>query len=225
MLKANKKRWFEKVFFVYNRNLLNRRFHSFQVSGLENLMKRKVEIPTIIYCNHSSWWDGLVAFHINRQTKLDGYWMMEENQLKNLQPFRKLGAFSVVKESPREVLKSINYSVRLLKEKKNRAIWIFPQGEIMPNDLRPIKFYNGISRIVEKAEKCQLFCVAMRYEFLGNFKPDIFINIKESEIIKVDEHFDSKVFMKKLSDKLTENLAELKNYILENNLKDFSNII
>ncbi len=225
MLEANKKRWFEKIFFLYNGNLLKRRFHTFQVSGLENLIKRQTEIPTIIYCNHSSWWDGLAAFHIGYNTDLDNYFMMEEKQLKDLQLFRKLGAFSVVKENPREGLKSINYSVKLLKENRNRAIWIFPQGEILPNDLRPIKFYNGISRVVEKIGKCQIFCVALRFEFLEEFKPEIFTKIENAEIIQIDKNFNSKLFTKQLSDKLTKNLAELKINILENNLRDFTNII
>lgn len=225
MLKANKKGWFEKSFYVYNRNLLSRRFNSFQVSGLENLVDRKTEIPTIIYCNHSSWWDGLVAFHIGQKTDLDSYFMMEEKQLKNLKLFLKLGAFSVVKESPREGLRSINYAVKLLKEKQDRAIWIFPQGEILPNDLRPIKFYNGISRMIEKVGKCQIFCVAMRFEFLGEFKPDIFVKIDETEVVSIDESFDSKSFTKKLTEKLTENLADLKAHILENTLSNYKNII
>ena len=225
MLKANKKRWFEKLFYIYNRNLLKRRFHSFQVSGLENLTERQAEIPTIIYCNHSSWWDGLVAFHIGQKANLNDYFMMEEKQLKNLKLFLKLGAFSVVKASPRKGLKSINYAVKLLKEKPNRAIWIFPQGEILLNDFRPIKFYNGISRIIEKIGKCQLVCIAMRIEFLVDFKPVIFVKINKSEIILVKENFDSKTFTKNLSDNLTENLTELKNHILKNNLKSFDNII
>ena len=98
MLTAKKSAVFERVFAVYNRNLLNRRFHSLNVCGLENLTERNAQLPLIIYANHSSWWDGLAAFEISRAARLDSYMMMEEKQLKKLFPFRLLGAFSVVRE-------------------------------------------------------------------------------------------------------------------------------
>ena len=107
MLEANKNHWFEKLFTVYNRNLLKRRFHSFNVSGLDFLKNRDSRIPSIIYANHSSWWDGLIIFEICRKLNCDFYVMMEEKHLENLPLFRKLGAFSVIRENPREAVKSI----------------------------------------------------------------------------------------------------------------------
>ncbi len=225
MLEANKKLWFEKVFYFYNQNLLRRRFDSFQVTGFENLINKEKHKPTIIYCNHSSWWDGLVIFHLSQKAKLDFFVMMEEKQLKNLQLFRKLGAFSVVRENPREGLKSINYSVKLLQENPNRTLCLFPQGEILPNDNRPIEFFNGISRIIEKIKTCNIFSIAMRYEFLGDFKPQIFLKIKNIDILDNSKNLNSKEFTKKLSDILTINLNELKNDILESKLKNYRNII
>src|SRR3712207_6621959 len=110
MLAAKKKRWFEEIFALYNRNLFKRRFHSLQISGLEFLQKRNEQSPIIIYANHSSWWDGLVAFDVTRAACLDAFVMMEEKQLKKLFPFRWLGAFSVVRENPRKSLESIKYA-------------------------------------------------------------------------------------------------------------------
>lgn len=167
----------------------------------------------------------MAAFQISQKADLEAFLMMEEKQLKNLRLFRKLGAFSVVRENPREALKSINYSVKILKEKTDRAIWIFPQGEILPNDLRPVKFYNGISRIIEKIGKCQIFCVAVRYEFLGEFKPEIFVSLEKAEIIKAGVGFDSKSFTLKLAANLENNLDNLKNRIIKNDINEFQNII
>src|SRR5215210_7489129 len=101
MLEANKSLWFEKIFGVYNRNLFKRRFNSLQVSGLNLLKEKEDKTPLIIYANHSSWWDGLVAFQISFQCGLDSYIMMEEKHLKKLRLFRKLGAFSIVRENAR----------------------------------------------------------------------------------------------------------------------------
>ena len=213
MLEAKKSRLFDKIFAVYNQNLFRRRFNSLRVSGLNFLRERDKNFPLLIYANHSSWWDGLVAFQISRRAKLDSYIMMEEKQLRKLRLFRRLGAFSVVREKPREAMKSINYAVELLRENPRRAVWIFPQGEILPNDIRPLRFYNGLTKIIEKIGNCYAVPIAMRYEFLGEFKPEIFVKIGEPEFIKIDENFHSKNSTSAFEKQLAENLNVLKTQV------------
>lgn len=223
MITAKKSFWFEKLFTVYNRNLLKRRFSSLNISGLEFLSEKEKELPAIIYANHSSWWDGLTAFEISRAAQLDLYVMMEEKQLKKLFLFKYLGAFSVVRENPREAIKSINYAANLLREKHDRSLWIFPQGKILPNDLRPLNFYNGISRIIEKTGNCLVFPSAIRYEFLGKFKPAIFVKIGKSEHIK--SNFTSKKMTKTFEMNLMRVLDEMKSDITNKNLSGYKNIL
>lgn len=226
MLEARKSRWFEEIFAVYNRNLFRRRFHSLKVSGLENLEKKSQNnTPFLLYANHSSWWDGLVAFEISRTMRSDSFIMMEEKQLKKLFLFRRLGAFSVVRENPREAVKSINYAANLLKEKPNRTLWIFPQGEIFPNDRRPLKFFHGVSRIVEKVGQVFAVPVALRFEFLGEFKPEIFVQIGEPELIEVDKNFDAKDSTKSFEQRLTETLDALKSDVLAEAFDDYVKIV
>lgn len=225
MLKAKKSRWFEEIFAVYNRNLLRRRFYSLKISGLDFLKSRDGNLPFLIYANHSSWWDGLVAFQISRETQSDSFIMMEEKHLKKLFLFRRLGAFSVVRENPREAVKSINYAANLLKENPNGTLWIFPQGEILPNDRRPLNFYHGAARAVEKAGQIFTVPLAMRYEFLGEFKPEIFVKIGAPEFVSVDKSSDTKNLTKQFEQRLTETLDELKNDVLTGNLQNYENIL
>jgi len=224
MLKANKSRWFEKIYAVYNRNLFNRRFNSLQVSGLKFLKVKEEKTPLIIYANHSSWWDGLTAFQISRQAGLDSFIMMEEKQLKKLRLFRKLGAFSVVRENNREALKSINYAIQILEQNPKRTLWIFPQGEISPNDARPLRFYNGLARIIKRLEKCSVISLAMRYEFLGEYKPDIFVKIEKTELSATDLKRKPQDISDILAVNLSDNLDELKTEITKGNYSNFEKI-
>lgn len=177
MIKANKSPVFEFIFERYNRWLIRRRFDSVLLKGETGLLSQQDSLPIIFCVNHSSWWDGLVAYLLSRRFHLNGYWMMEEKQLKNLRPFTWLGAFSVVREDAREAAASIKYAINVLKGKRETALWIFPQGEILPNDVRPIRFFSGIQTIAERVSPCIVVPIALRYEFLGNYKPSIFINI------------------------------------------------
>jgi 1-acyl-sn-glycerol-3-phosphate acyltransferase len=179
-------------------------------------------IPLIIYCNHSSWWDGLVAFQLSFEAGLDSFMMMEEKQLQNLFLFRLLGAFSVVREKPREAYQSIVYAEKLLKEKPHRTLWIFPQGEILPNDLRPIKFYNGLGKIIEKLGNCAAISLSMRFEFFGKFKPQIFVRIDEPETFRVRQELDSKQLTDKFEKRLTGNLEQLKTDVINQNLAAYT---
>ncbi len=223
MLAAQKSYWFERVFSIYNRNLFRQRFSSLKVAGLERLRERDKSVPLVLYANHSSWWDGLVSFEIGRTAQLDHFVMMEEKQLEKLFLFRRLGAFSVNKEKQREILKSLDYAVNLLKEKPNRALWIFPQGEILPNDARPLKFYNGLKRIIVKTGKCFAAPVAMRYEFLGDFKPEAFARIGELKLvnqINIDKRTNEQ-----LAANLTVELDDLKADILYGRIGIYENLI
>lgn len=224
MLEANKSAVFEKIFAIYNRNLLARRFHCIRVRGLHFLLNKDVNNPLIIYCNHSSWWDGLAAFQISFESRLDSFIMMEEKQLRSLFLFRYLGAFSVNREKPREAYESIDYAARIFREKSDRALWIFPQGEILPNDSRPLKFFRGIAKIVEKIEKCFVASLSIRYEFLGNFKPEIFIQIGEPTFLSAGKDFDSDRLTKNLADNLTRNLDELKLAITNRDYEGFAEL-
>lgn len=225
MLEANKNLWFEKLFAVYNRNLLKRRFHSLKVKDFSQIKNRNEKIPLIIYANHSSWWDGLVFFEILKSREFDSFVLMEEKQLAKLKFFRKLGAFSVVRENPREALKTIEYTAGLLKENSNNTLWIFPQGEILPNDRRPVIFYNGFSRTIAKTDGCFVLPLAIRYEFLGEYKPEIFVNIGNAEFIKSDENFNIKKRTKYFAENLTVVLDELKSDILNKNLAEYRKIV
>ena len=225
MLKAKKSDWFERVFAIYNRNLIKRRFGSLNVLNLDILENLNREFPLIIYANHSSWWDGLVAFQISHKAELDSYILMEEKHLKRFFLFRRLGAFSVNRENAREALKSIKYSADLLRGDPNRTLWIFPQGEISPTDARPLLFYNGFSRIIAKTGRCFVLSLAIRYEFADEFKPEIFVKISKAEYVEPDENFKVKERTKYFAGNLTANLDELKADISNKNLIDYRKIV
>ena len=220
-MEANKNVWFEKIFAIYNRNLLKRRFNSFQVQNLPQLKNRNKKIPLIIYANHSSWWDGLVLFEILKGHEFDSFVMMEEKQLIDLNFFRRLGAFSIVRENPVQAIESIKYAVEILTSGETKTLLIFPQGEILANDKRPFRFYHGLSYLVDKLNECYLVPCSIRFEFLKNFKPDIFVKFGELEFYNNSEKISRKYVTKKLEEKMTENLDSLKSAIIENDFNNF----
>jgi chlorobactene lauroyltransferase len=195
---------------------------SLRIEGFENLANRDKSIPHIIYANHSSWWDGLIMFQICREAKVDLFAMMEEKQVLEYPFHRKLGAFSVVRENPRDALKAVKYAADLLKEDSERCVLIFPQGELVANEKRPIIFFNGISRVIEKIENSKAIPVAIRYEFGNDWKPEILIKIDKPQ--GFEKGIDRKEITKLLENKLTENLDSISKSIGEKNLESYKKI-
>ncbi len=138
------------------------------------------EGPVIVYMNHPGWWDGYMAFLLDKivlNERFQSYIMMEEKQLRIYRFFTWCGAFSVDRRRPGEAERSIAYISRLLRERRDRMLWILPQGRIVPNDRRPLKVYPGIARIAKQAGDVLFWPVALRYEFRGEQRPEAFIRV------------------------------------------------
>jgi 1-acyl-sn-glycerol-3-phosphate acyltransferase len=147
---------------------------------VEGPLPHPADGPLIIYFNHPSWWDGYMACIVNRVVLRDRfrpYLMMEEPELRRYQFFSWSGCFSVNRQDARAAARSVAYISRLLAERRDRALLIFPQGEITPNDRRPLAIFSGIAHVASRAGGAALLPVALRYEFRGEQRPEAFIRL------------------------------------------------
>ncbi|GAB4438467.1 MAG: lysophospholipid acyltransferase family protein [Chloroflexi bacterium OHK40] len=137
--------------------------------------------PLVLYLTHSSWWDGYLMYVIHRMVlggRFDAHLMMEERQLRAYRFFTWSGAFSVNRHDPDEAQRSLQYAAGLLRGGiRPRALFIFPQGKIVPADRRPLVTYPGVARIIALVGEVQLCPVALRYEFLGQQWPHAFMRL------------------------------------------------
>ncbi|NWG18732.1 MAG: 1-acyl-sn-glycerol-3-phosphate acyltransferase [Chloroflexi bacterium] len=144
--------------------------------------------PLIIYMNHPGWWDGYMAFLLDTivfRRGFESYIMMEEKQLRAYRFFTWCGAFSVDRKRPGEAARSIAYGSHLLRERRDRILWILPQGRIVPNDRRPVTVYPGVARLAQQTRDVLLWPVALRYEFRGEQRPEAFIRAGPAHLVDV----------------------------------------
>jgi len=176
VIAANKNDILDSLLFVYFRWLARRAFYTIAGRGLEHLRNLPPDRPAIIFCNHTNWWDGLMVYLLTRQMSHKAvYCMMEEKQLKHYRFFTWLGAFSVDLSSPLRSAAALRYAQRLL-QKKETAIWIFPQGKLsLPND--PVEVKPGTDYLAQNAPHALLVGVSMRYEFFRENRPNVLIEI------------------------------------------------
>jgi 1-acyl-sn-glycerol-3-phosphate acyltransferase len=178
--------------------------------------------PLILYLNHSGWWDGYLMYVIHRVVlggRFDSHLLMEEKQLRAYRFFTWSGAFSINRHDPEDARKSQQYAANLLRSRRNRALFIFPQGRIVPNDQRPLVLYPGIARIVALAGSVQLCPVALRYEFLGQQWPHAFIRIGPPHHIA--DPGDAEATMAELTARLTEAVDALRDDVVNGLMERF----
>lgn len=208
MLPANKSRLFDHMFFHYHQKyLLERRFRYVGFTGdLDPLL---VEGRPVLYImNHSSWWDGLLAYHAFRKlTNHDHYVMMEEKQLKKFTFFRKLGAFSINKESASDVKASFEYTTQLLRAGKR--VWMYPQGKIMHQDLRPLTFQRGIGVLLRRVPDAAVIPVTLVHGMYGQDKPEALM-MAGPPLLDNWEMMDSRLITSRLETVMVEQLDSQK---------------
>ncbi len=181
--------------------------------------------PVILFGNHSSWWDGYMVMLLNEQVwGLDAYIMIEEAQLARYQFFRLLGGFSVNRQNGRSAAASITYSADLLNNKPGRMLVIFPQGEILANDRRPLIFYSGVGHLARRVRDVRFYPLALRYEFIGEQRPEVFLSVG-TPLHFADSSATPKDIAASLAQALTNELDRLRDDVIAYRLQSFTTVI
>ena len=132
--------------------------------------------PILLICNHTGWWDGIWALHLNQQVlNRKFYFMMLEDQLRKNWFFRYTGGFSI-RKSTRSVIESLAYTVELLSNNQNLVL-MFPQGKIQSMHRSEFIFEKGIEKVLKATqnEVDVVFQVNLT-DYFSNAKPSVFMN-------------------------------------------------
>ncbi len=172
MIRAQHRLWADIIFQPYLTWLFKRNFHEIQLLGI--LPKIPDDLPVLLLPNHSTWWDGFFVYLLNKKIfHRTAYLMMLEKQLSKYKFFTKIGAYSIEPENRRSIIESLEYTVELLNQEMP-LVSIFPQGQLLPWDTRPLGYKRGVEWILRKYRKSvTVLPLAIRTEFLGEKRPRV----------------------------------------------------
>ncbi|WP_150268244.1 lysophospholipid acyltransferase family protein [Paenibacillus tepidiphilus] len=171
MLKAAKSKSFNALFRRYNSwYLLRRHFRFIGISG--DLQPASAGNSPVLYLmNHSSWWDGLLAYHAAAAlTAREHYFMMEEAQLRKFSFFRRLGAYSINRGEPADVGASLRYTAALLRA--GDSVWMYPEGELLPLEHRPLTLMDGAAVVLRMSPQTAVVPVTLYHGLFFHPKPE-----------------------------------------------------
>lgn len=135
------------------------------------------------------------------------------------------GVFSVDQENGRSAMHSINYIARKLQEGNGKALWIFPQGEIQPQERRPLAFHSGVARTIRRTGECYVYPVAVRFEFFREQFPEILVSVGPVRHIRSEEQIDPHKLTAELEATLESELNRLREDASNLKLDDFVTIV
>ena len=202
MIEARHRPLFASAFALYTSLLLRRRFHAVWVRG----SLPDTRAPLVVAAQHVGWWDPMLLFFLSR-FRFSGthYTMMEEPNLRRLGFFRWLGAFGVDREDRANVVASLRYALARLQEPRAR-VWIFPQGRILPSDVRPIVCDPGAAWLAARA-RAPLVAVAIRYDFLETQYPQAFVSFSPPRMVEEGEDDPVEAMLTAEADRLRDAVA------------------
>jgi 1-acyl-sn-glycerol-3-phosphate acyltransferase len=177
MLKAHKDGWRKRSAIRKNGRNIQRYLAGVHVQG-DLTALTKDNKPTLYFANHTSGWDGMLAGYLSHTyLHQDPFVMAAENAIGTKEIWD--GTFSVNRNDHFSATKSLRYSVQLLQEVPRCALWIFPQGIILPFYKRPLSFQKGIAVIVSQVKEVRLVPVAFYYTVIMHRKPEAFVSFGE----------------------------------------------
>jgi 1-acyl-sn-glycerol-3-phosphate acyltransferase len=213
---------------VYRALVLPALRSSFERISLRSTSHAPVDAPVILCVNHSAWWDGYMCMLLNeRILHRSAYVMIEDTQLQRYQFLRWTGGFSVNRSNPRSATESLTYAAHVLSNDPRAMLIIYPQGEILGNDVRPLKFFSGVGHIaknvVRAVGRCAVLPCALRYEFVGEQKPQAFIHIGEP--LLVESESAARAITTQAEAALTRDLDALHDDVTHYRLADFDTLM
>jgi len=135
--------------------------------------------PLLIVANHSSWWDAVLPVLLSLDVlSLDAHGLMDAVQLKRYGLFRRVGLLPVDRSNRRRALLSLDAVAEEMRD-RGRVLWLFPQGQLLPAEVRPLGCEPGAAWLVARLGGCAVVPVAFRYEPCAHQRHEAYLGIGE----------------------------------------------
>jgi len=174
-------------FHWYLQRFFPKHFHSFAVSNAVQLQQIPSDASLIVFVNHASWWDPLVALVLGRRYFPDRklFAPIDAAALKKYPFMERLGFFAVEQESLQGA-GSFLKTARAILDDPGNSIWLTPEGQFADPRQRDLSFQPGLAHLASKLKVGVLLPVAIEYPFWEERLPEVLVRVGKP--ILVAEH-------------------------------------
>ena len=164
-------------------------FHAVRVAGLDRLPD--FDAPLLMYANHSSWWDPMVAFLLGNKlmSGLRHYAPMDASALKKYKILSWLGVFPVEVSSARGAVRFLRAGEAILRG--GGVLWVTPQGRFGDVRERPVLFKPGMAALAARIPGCRVLPMAIEYVFWDERTPEVLLQLGEPVVVGEGERTEA----------------------------------
>ncbi len=181
--------WFQNGFHrFFLRSFLKRHFHSLAIDRQSRCeASLQTDLPLIVYGNHPSWWDPLVAHYLNRMlfSQRQFYAPIDADALDRYRVFAKLGFYGVRLNTISGAGKFLNQSLAIATA-PNTALWITPEGRFADPRDHTATLMPGLAHLCTRMDDGWVLPLTLEYVFWQERLPECLALIGEP--IRVAEH-------------------------------------
>lgn len=219
--------WFLGGFHRFLRPYLRRHFHCIAIDrDSRPAADFARDLPLIVYANHPSWWDPLIAHFLHRTLFPDRHFFapIDAVALEQYRVFEKLGFYGVQLSSNSGAASFLKQSQAILKE-PDSAIWITPEGRFADARDHGAELMPGLSHLCKRSDHAIALPLALEYLFWDERLPVCLVSLGKP--ISTSEHSDwSKPdWARHLSDGLRETQHHLSRLAMRRSDEPFENLL
>jgi 1-acyl-sn-glycerol-3-phosphate acyltransferase len=219
--------WFQNGFHRFLKPYLQRHFHAIAIER-ESLATAQIEVnlPLIVYGNHPSWWDPLIAHFLNR-TLFPGrqfYAPIDAVALEQYQVFAKLGFFGVDLASTAGAGTFLKQCAAILQS-QGTAIWITPEGRFADVRDQQAELMPGLAHLCCKQAQGVVLPVALEYLFWDERLPVCLVKLGKPIQIANHREVSKPVWNELVTTRLRQTQAELAQLAMARSSQPFENLL
>ncbi|PON16848.1 acyltransferase [Candidatus Entotheonella serta] len=167
--------WLWQQFGRYARFYLRRSFHAMRLSRT-GPFALEPGTPAVIYCNHPSWWDPLVAICLAQHFMPERchYGPIDAEALSRYRLFQRLGFFGITPGTRRGATTFLRVSQAILQQSRN-VLWVTPEGRFCDPRQRPVQLQPGLGALARRVDGMVFVPLAIEYVFWEERFPEILL--------------------------------------------------
>ncbi|MCM2374244.1 lysophospholipid acyltransferase family protein [Aporhodopirellula aestuarii] len=220
--------WFQNGFHRFLDSYLKRHFHAiaFERTDMPAAISRNLNEPVIVYCNHPSWWDPLLAHYVNRKlfAPRQLYAPIDAAALKKYQVFEKLGLFGVELHSSHGAAAFLKTTAELFR-RSGTALWLTPEGRFTDVRDDQAELMPGLSHLCSRTDRGLVVPMSLEYAFWEERLPECLIRFGEAASLAEYANRSKAQWAEDLTARLRDNQAKLAELVIARSAEPFENLL
>ena len=217
--------WLQNGFHRFLNFYLRRHFHTIAIDR-ESRCDADIDpdLPLIVYGNHPSWWDPLLAHYLNRVLfpQRQFYAPIDAVAIQQYKVFAKLGFYGVEMNAKSGAVSFLKQSTAILNA-GDTAIWMTPEGRFADVRDHTATLMPGLAHLCSKMDRGYVMPIVLEYSFWEERLPECLVRMGPP--VDVSQAFTKTEWADKLETQLRSTQTELARQVTERNAVPFQNLL